>query len=91
MRIYGYTIVDTLGFNNGEESLTRVFKNEEERNNEAYKAYRVECEYADNEGEIEDDYEILDKKDFTTSFKDGYVLMQRYDSHFQIESWEAEL
>lgn len=97
MKIYGFTVVDTEGFD-GNESLTRIFKTKEERNEEAYKKFVNELKYCLDEDLVdfvpygnEDCWEIPDKNEFMKDFEDGYTFITRPDSHFQIESWDAEL
>lgn len=100
MKIYGYTIVDTMCFDDGKESLTKVFKTSEERDNEAYAEYVKELEYCLDEDEVEycpygdcetDSWEIPDKREFLADLEVGTPHIQRHDTHFQIESWELEL
>lgn len=92
MKIYGYTIVDTEGFGDGSESYTNAFASKEERNRKAYEHYSREFDYAVENDELDDeDTEKLTYEDFISHFEKGYVLIQRWDSHYQNESWEKEL
>lgn len=91
MKIYGYTIVDTLGYDDGTESFTKLFTSEEERDNTAYEAYEAEYDYTESEHDYNIEQEFLAKEEFLTEFKKNYVFFVREDSHFQIESWEAEI
>ena len=90
MKIYGYTIVDTNAWEDGTESCTKLFKDENTRDNNAYKAYKETLKYYDEE--VDEEFsDILTKKTFREKFKKSYVLIQLHDTHWQIEPWEYEL
>lgn len=91
MIVYGYTVLDTLGFGDGTDTRTSAFATAEEMENDAYEYYRNECKLADEEEELDEDYEILDKQDFIAELRDCYVNVWRNDSHFQIVAWHAEI
>ena len=93
MKIYGYTILDTLGYGDGTDTRTYVFRTEEERNDAAYKEYCEEYNLAEEEEDLDNDQELLDKTSFISDFEifDGYVRFYRTDSSFQIISFAQDI
>lgn len=90
-KIFGYTVVNSAGWNNAMETHTKLYDNQSDTLKDAYKKYKsLFEEYKDA---LEDASEkCLANKEFKKDLIDtGYVLIQLCDSHIQIEYGEFTL
>lgn len=90
-KIFGYTAVNSTGWNDVIETHTKLYNNQSDTLKNAYKKYKsLFEEYKDA---LEDESEkCLTDKEFKKDLIDtGYVLIQLCDFHIQIEYGEYTL
>lgn len=89
MKIYGYTVVNSEGFN-GNESFTRLFTDRISCIKDAYDVYKSFIEEnSEYDPEMTDD--INNVKKAYAILKSKYILIQYDDHHIQIEYFEKTI
>jgi hypothetical protein len=93
MKVYGYILINSAGYDDGKESYVKLFKDKYAALDEAYQSYRVECEKAIEENMLEaKTFHAMGAVKFEECLEsDVIVVLQLIDSHKQWEWIEQNI